>query len=353
MKKIVLCPNPYRDKDLSAAREAAEILRSVGQRTVFCLPFRPEGPVSAPGLELRPLQQELRGAELLIAFGGDGTILHLAKTAASRNIPVLGVNLGSLGFMSELERNEMHLLKNLATGEFKRERRMMLDISVEREGRRVYRNIQKVIQFLVAGNIAEILLLFLAVCLGWQMPVLAVHILLINLATDSLPAVALGVDPADSDVMRQKPVKSGTLFEGGMVFRIVLHGLFISAAALAAYWIGQLVYRDHAEAMTMTFIVLALSQLAHALNQRSNVDSVFRCRQARNPYLAGAIAASLGIVALVVFVPPLMRVFSFVSLRWQEWLICLGLSLFPLLAVEISKLFLRLRRRAGRRKAAD
>ena len=140
MKKIVLCPNPYRDKDLSAAREAAEILRSVGQRVVFCLPFRPENPVSAPGLELRPLQQELRGADMIIAFGGDGTILHLAKTAASRNIPVLGVNLGSLGFMSELERNEMHLLKNLASGDFKRERRMMLDITVEREGRRVYTN---------------------------------------------------------------------------------------------------------------------------------------------------------------------------------------------------------------------
>ncbi len=140
MKKIVLCPNPYRDKDLSAAREAAEILRSVGQRVVFCLPFRPENPVIAPGLELRPLQQELRGADMIIAFGGDGTILHLAKTAASRNIPVLGVNLGSLGFMSELERNEMHLLKNLASGDFKRERRMMLDITVEREGRRVYTN---------------------------------------------------------------------------------------------------------------------------------------------------------------------------------------------------------------------
>ena len=140
MKKIVLCPNPCRDKDLSAAREAAEILRSVGQRVVFCLPFRPENPVIAPGLELRPLQQELRGADMIIAFGGDGTILHLAKTAASRNIPVLGVNLGSLGFMSELERNEMHLLKNLASGDFKRERRMMLDITVEREGRRVYTN---------------------------------------------------------------------------------------------------------------------------------------------------------------------------------------------------------------------
>ena len=157
MKKIVLCPNPYRDKDLSAAREAAEILRSVGQRVVFCLPFRPENPVSAPGLELRPLQQELRGADMIIAFGGDGTILHLAKTAAARNIPVLGVNLGSLGFMSELERNEMHLLKNLAAGDFKRERRMMLDISVEREGRRVYSNTALNDAVITKGAVARVI----------------------------------------------------------------------------------------------------------------------------------------------------------------------------------------------------
>ena len=157
MKKIILCPNPYRDKDLSAAREAAEILREAGQRTVFCLPFRPEKAPGVPGVELRPLQQELRGADLIIAFGGDGTILHLAKTAASRNIPVLGVNLGSLGFMSELERNEMHLLKNLASGGFKRERRMMLDISVEREGRQVYSNTALNDAVITKGAVARVI----------------------------------------------------------------------------------------------------------------------------------------------------------------------------------------------------
>ena len=157
MKKIILCPNPYRDKDLSAAREAAAILGESGQRTVFCLPFRPEEPLHVPGVELRPLQQELRGADLIIAFGGDGTILHLAKAAASRNIPVLGVNLGSLGFMSELERNEMHLLRNLASGDFKRERRMMLDISVEREGRRVYSNTALNDAVITKGAVARVI----------------------------------------------------------------------------------------------------------------------------------------------------------------------------------------------------
>ena len=138
MKRVILCPNPYRDKGLAAAKEADAILRRMGMETVFCLPFRPEGGDQQFGVVCKPLQQELRGSDLIIAFGGDGTILHLARTAATRGIPVLGVNLGSLGFMSDLERSELHLLQNLAQGRFRREKRMMLAVSVLREGRTVY-----------------------------------------------------------------------------------------------------------------------------------------------------------------------------------------------------------------------
>ena len=184
------------------------------------------------------------------------------------------------------------------------------------------------------------------------MPILAVHILLINLATDSLPAVALGVDPASGNIMKHPPVKSGTLFEKGMVARIVLHGLFISAAALAAYWIGMLVYENHDQSMTMTFIVLSVSQLSHALNQRSNTESIFKHGQGHNKLLVWALLASAAIVALVVFVPPLMTLFDLVYIEWTEWLICIGLSLFPLVAVEITKCFVRLYNRRRRAKAA-
>ena len=98
----------------------------------------------------------------------------------------------------------------------------------------------------------------------------------------------------------------------------------------------------------MTFIVLSVSQLSHALNQRSNYDSVFRRGQGRNPYLAGALVLSAAIIAFVVFVPPVMKFFELVSLGWREWLICLALSLFPLAAVEVSKCVCRaLRRRRG------
>ena len=138
MKRVILCPNPYRDKGLAAAKAAESILRSVGLTTVYCLPFRPEGGDGQFGVPLRPLQQELRSSDLVVAFGGDGTILHLARAASMRGVPVLGVNLGSLGFMSDLEAGELELLKNLAVGQFRREKRMMLDVSVLREGRTVY-----------------------------------------------------------------------------------------------------------------------------------------------------------------------------------------------------------------------
>ena len=116
MKRVILCPNPYRDKGLAAAREAERILNSVGLETVYCLPFRPEGGEQQFGVACRPLNQELRAGDMVVAFGGDGTILHLARSASMRQVPLLGVNLGSLGFMSELEVGEMHLLKNLAIG---------------------------------------------------------------------------------------------------------------------------------------------------------------------------------------------------------------------------------------------
>ena len=95
----------------------------------------------------------------------------------------------------------------------------------------------------------------------------------------------------------------------------------------------------------MTFLVLSIAQLSHALNQRSNYDSVFKRGQGRNIYLFFALAASAAIIALVVFVPPLMSLFRLVYLTWKEWLICIALSLFPLFAVEISKIFFRLHRK--------
>ena len=289
----------------------------------------------SPSDKLRIIQSLKRCGEVA-AMTGDGVNDSPALKEAD-----IGVAMGITGTDVAKDAADVILLDdNFTTIEY-----------AIREGRRVYRNIQKVIQFLVAGNIAEILILFIAVCAGFeQMPIEAVHILLINLATDSLPAVALGVDPASANIMRHKPVKSGTLFERGMIYRIALHGLFISAASWAAYLIGTYCFaHDHVQAMTMTFLVLSFSQLSHALNQRSNTDSVFKGGQGHNKFLAVALTASAAIVLLVALVPPLQGFFNLTDLNWQEWLISLALALFPLVAVEISKIFIRIHGRKAHR----
>lgn len=155
MKKVILCPNPYRDNDLEVAKQSKELLEQVGFETVVCLPFQREG-YDELGMPIRPLQQEIKSADLLLAFGGDGTILHLARTVALNNVPVLGINLGSLGFMSELEPEELERLKDLASWDFTVESRMMLDVTVIRDGRSVYNNIALNDAVISKGSIARV-----------------------------------------------------------------------------------------------------------------------------------------------------------------------------------------------------
>lgn len=140
-KKIILCPNPSRDKDMKATRTAAEILKNSGFRTVVCSPFRDHKPEMFGNLEVRSLTAELHSSDLLITFGGDGTILHLAKLAALNRIPVLGINMGSLGFIAELEASELEMLRKLKSWNFEMESRMMLDVTVTRDGKQVYNNL--------------------------------------------------------------------------------------------------------------------------------------------------------------------------------------------------------------------
>ena len=134
MKNVILTPNPYRDKNFQTVREAAHILKNAGIQSKICLPFEVDRSFELPkDLRFHRIDRELPNAELVICFGGDGTILHTAKAATRRGIPLLGVNIGTMGFMAELENTELEKLAQLASGDFRIDRRMMLDVTVQRD----------------------------------------------------------------------------------------------------------------------------------------------------------------------------------------------------------------------------
>lgn len=134
MKKIILTPNPYRDRSFQTVREAQRVLTDAGMEVRICLPFEVDKTFDLPkDLRFSRLDRELPTASCVICFGGDGTILHMAKAATKANVPILGVNIGTMGFMAELESSELSELKKLATGDYSIDSRMMLDVTVHRD----------------------------------------------------------------------------------------------------------------------------------------------------------------------------------------------------------------------------
>ncbi len=134
MRNIILASNPYRDKNFQTVRAAMHILKECGMNPRLCLPFEVDRNFDMPrDLRFFRLDRELPNADLVICFGGDGTILHMAKAATRRGIPIMGVNIGTMGFMAELESTELDKLKNLATGNYTLDKRMMLDVTVQRD----------------------------------------------------------------------------------------------------------------------------------------------------------------------------------------------------------------------------
>ena len=134
MKNVLLTPNPYRDRNFTTVRSAVQILREAGMRPSVCLPFEVDRNFELPkDIRFSRMERELPNADVVVCFGGDGTILHMAKAATKRGIPILGVNIGTMGFMAELEASELHRLPQLATGDFTLDNRMMLDVTVQRD----------------------------------------------------------------------------------------------------------------------------------------------------------------------------------------------------------------------------
>lgn len=134
MKKVILTPNPYRDRNFQTVREAMKILHQSGVEVKICLPFEVDRSYDLPrDLRFSRLDRELPTASMVICFGGDGTILHMAKAATRSGVPVLGVNIGTMGFMAELEASELQELSRIATGDYRIDERMMLDVTVHRD----------------------------------------------------------------------------------------------------------------------------------------------------------------------------------------------------------------------------
>ncbi len=157
MKKIILTPNPYRDKNFQTVRSAVEILNRSGIETKLCLPFEVERSYDLPrDLHFFNLDRELPHADAVICFGGDGTILHMAKAATRHNVPILGVNIGTMGFMAELETAEMQQLSRLAKDDYSVDERMMLDVTVQRDREIIFHDICLNDAVITKGAVARI-----------------------------------------------------------------------------------------------------------------------------------------------------------------------------------------------------
>lgn len=210
-------------------------------------------------------------------------------------------------------------------------------VDAVREGRGIYSNIKKVVGFLLGTNIGEVITVFVAMLLWHKSPLLSMQLLWINLVTDSLPAIALGMEPVEKDIMDKKPkAKEESLFAHGFGIRIVLQGCMFGALSLIAFYLGESMTGQLRGGQTLTFMVLALSQVVQAFNMRSD-HSLFKIGIFTNPKLNWAAFISIILVLLVLFTP-LSTLFGLIRLSANLYLIGLGLILTPVVVMELSKL---------------
>lgn len=278
----------------------------------------------APEHKVR-IVQALQKDGNVVAMTGDGTNDAPALKAAD-----IGCAMGRSG--TEVAKGAADLIltdDNFAT-----------IVSAVKEGRGIYDNIRKAVHFLLSSNIGEIVTIFVAMLFGWAAPLLPIQLLWVNLVTDSLPAIALGMEPPEGDVMQRPPHKAnGSLFEDGMGIQIVLEGCMIGMLALLAFGIGH-VYFDaegqYAVGRTMAFGVLSMSQLVHAFNMRTS-NSLSHVRLGSNHWLMMAFVVGICLQVAVMTVPSLSVLFGTTPLHMQQWWITIALTIAPLPIVELEK----------------
>ena len=214
-------------------------------------------------------------------------------------------------------------------------------ISAIEEGRNIFNNIKKSVMFLLSCNLGEIVALFVAILLNWATPLKPIHILWVNLITDTLPALSLGIDPGDSDVMNYHPrdPKENILKKGGL--SLIFNGALIGILTLIAFRIGLNKYDNVTHAQTMAFVVLSVSQLIHSLNMRHDRKSIFTVGLFSNKFLILSIVFGIFLQDIIITVPFLANTFGVYDLTLNDWLTVSLLSIVPLVANEIIKIFIR------------
>ena len=209
-------------------------------------------------------------------------------------------------------------------------------VEAVKQGRNIFENIRKAIHFLIATNIGEIVTIFLGLLLGLKSPLLAIQLLWVNLVTDSLPAIALGLEPPEKDIMNKKPRDSRkSIFADGLWGKIFAEGTMLGVLTLLAFSIGNNLYNIEV-GRTMAFVSLGILELVHSFNVKSET-SIFKVGLFENKYLIGAFLLGVLLQVLVVIIPPVANIFKLVPLNGIQWLYTFGISILPLIIIEVQK----------------